>query len=79
MLEYIDVCGYYNNVTLKDISFHIQEGDFFVIFGPDDSGKTELMEMLIGIRKPANGKILYKEQDLQRNVKIYVLFQMILF
>ncbi len=66
MLEYIDVCGYYNNVTLKDISFHIQEGDFFVIFGPDDSGKTELMEMLIGIRKPANGKILYKEQELLR-------------
>ena len=64
MLEYININGYYNNISLKDISFHVQEGDFFVIFGPDDSGKTELIELFLGICVPSNGKILYRGEEL---------------
>lgn len=64
MLEYSNVNGCYNNIALKDISFHVQKGDFFVIFGPDDSGKTELIELFLGIRVPSNGKILYKSEEL---------------
>lgn len=64
MLEYMNINGYNNNISLKDISFHVQEGDFFVIFGPDDSGKTELIELFLGICVPSNGKILYRGEEL---------------
>lgn len=43
---------------VRDISLDVRTGEFLGIIGPNGSGKTSLMMMLSGIRKPKTGEIL---------------------
>ncbi|HBA82792.1 MAG TPA: polyamine ABC transporter ATP-binding protein [Verrucomicrobia bacterium] len=58
------VIGYGDEVILKDISFHIDEGEIFVILGGSGCGKTTLMKHMIGLHRPLSGKILLEGEDL---------------
>ncbi|QND45720.1 ABC transporter ATP-binding protein (plasmid) [Rhizobium lusitanum] len=42
---------------VRDISLDVRTGEFLGIIGPNGSGKTSLMMMLSGIRKPKTGEI----------------------
>lgn len=42
---------------LKDLSFNIGEGEYFVLLGPSGSGKTKTIEMIAGLVKPDSGLI----------------------
>ncbi|MBQ2982156.1 MAG: ATP-binding cassette domain-containing protein [Lachnospiraceae bacterium] len=66
MLELKNISIYSNNVSVEDISFQIDQGDFFVIFGPDDSGKTELLNTIMGISPIYSGNILYRQKSINR-------------
>ena len=44
--------------ALKNIDFHINDGEFVVILGPSGSGKSTLLNSLGGMDKPTTGKIL---------------------
>ncbi len=46
-------------VILKDISFEILPGSKTAILGPTAAGKTQLMNILIGILPPSKGNVLY--------------------
>ncbi|MFC1771318.1 metal ABC transporter ATP-binding protein [Candidatus Margulisiibacteriota bacterium] len=50
--------------VLENITFSIDEKDFFVIMGPNGGGKTTLLKVLLGLTKPEKGQvtILSKEQ-----------------
>ncbi|MCC6711687.1 MAG: ATP-binding cassette domain-containing protein [Candidatus Pacebacteria bacterium] len=50
--------------ALKDLSFHLDEGDFVIISGPSGSGKTTLMKLLIKDQLPTKGEVLYKGESL---------------
>lgn len=52
--------GYRQFTPLKDISFDIEEGDFFGIVGRNGSGKSTLLKNLAGIYTPDNGKVSVK-------------------
>jgi ABC-type polysaccharide/polyol phosphate transport system ATPase subunit len=46
--------------VLDDISFNVQEGDFFGILGRNGSGKSTLLKLLAGIYTTNEGKITTK-------------------
>ncbi len=43
--------------VLRHLSFSVEKGDFFIIIGPNASGKTTLMKLMAGILKPQKGQI----------------------
>jgi ABC-2 type transport system ATP-binding protein len=49
--------GYRDFSPLQDISFHIEEGDFFGIVGRNGSGKSTLLKTLAGIYTPNEGVV----------------------
>ena len=43
--------------VLRDITFHIDQGDFLALMGPSGSGKTTLLNLIAGIDKVDSGTI----------------------
>ena len=42
---------------LKDVSFNISAWDFLALIGPNGSGKTTLIRIILGLLKPATGRV----------------------
>jgi ABC-type polysaccharide/polyol phosphate transport system ATPase subunit len=42
---------------LRDVTFSVEEGEFFGIFGPNGSGKSTLLRILAGIYVPDTGRV----------------------
>ena len=57
---------YKNGFELKDISLHLNAGDFAVLFGADDAGKTSLIYHVLGLHKFRKGEILFDGRSLLR-------------
>lgn len=51
--------AYGEKVIQKDLSFTINQGDVFVIMGESGCGKSTLMRHLIGLKPPAEGRVVY--------------------
>ncbi|MCS7130324.1 MAG: tungstate ABC transporter ATP-binding protein WtpC [Archaeoglobaceae archaeon] len=49
---------------LKDISFEVKNGEYFIILGPSGAGKTLLLETIAGIFKPEKGRILLDDREI---------------
>jgi ABC-2 type transport system ATP-binding protein len=43
--------------AVKDISFIVEDGDFFALLGPNGAGKTTLLKLLLDFIKPTKGII----------------------
>jgi putative ABC transport system ATP-binding protein len=50
--------------VLKGITLEVARGEFVAISGPSGSGKTTLLNIISGIDRPTNGKIIVLDQDL---------------
>jgi ABC-type polysaccharide/polyol phosphate transport system ATPase subunit len=46
---------YERNDALKDVTFSVEEGEFFGVIGPNGSGKSTLLRILAGIYVPDSG------------------------
>lgn len=51
--------AYGSFVVLRDVSFDVRRGSVFVIMGPSGCGKSTLMRGLIGLERPATGRVLH--------------------
>lgn len=49
--------SYPNADVLRDVSFHVEQGEFIGIIGPNGGGKTTLLKLIMGFLKPTSGKI----------------------
>jgi phospholipid/cholesterol/gamma-HCH transport system ATP-binding protein len=47
----------------KDVSFQVEAGTIFAIMGGSGCGKSTLLKHLIGLIKPAGGRIVYGNDD----------------
>ena len=52
--------------SLRDVSLHLREGEYFVLLGPTGSGKTLLVECLCGLNRIDSGRIVIDGVDVTR-------------
>lgn len=59
-----------NRIILENVSFEIEQGEIFGIIGMSGTGKTTILNNLIGFLEPAEGKVSYlsKENNDYRSV-----------
>jgi ABC-2 type transport system ATP-binding protein len=53
--------------AVNDISFSVNQGEFFGLLGPNGAGKTTTIRMIIGVLKPDAGNIQIEGVDLSKN------------
>lgn len=51
-------------LAVNRVSFDVHTGEVFTLIGPNGAGKTTVFNLISGIYKPANGRVLYQGQDL---------------
>lgn len=49
---------------VKDISFHVDDGEMLVITGPNGGGKSSLAKVLMGIENADSGQIILDGEDI---------------
>jgi len=60
-LKYKD--GHTENLVLNEINLKIQDGENVVLLGPSGSGKSSLIYLLSGLKRPTSGKVLFNGID----------------
>ncbi|MEZ8220077.1 molybdate/tungstate transport system ATP-binding protein [Candidatus Fervidibacteria bacterium JGI MDM2 JNZ-1-D12] len=63
MLELRNLSIRLGEFDLRDISFEVQEGEYFVLLGPTGTGKTVLIECIAGLHRPRTGRIILNGRD----------------
>lgn len=51
-------------VALKDVNLKVNEGEFLAVTGESGSGKTTLLQIMAGIDKPTEGRVVMAGTDL---------------
>lgn len=64
-LEIRDLCkNYSGKVILNNVSFSVEDGEFFSILGPSGCGKTTILRILIGLSEQTSGSIYLDGTDI---------------
>ena len=53
--------------ALDNVTFDIQQGEFFGLLGPNGAGKTTLISILAGLTRPSSGRVMVMGHDVQRD------------
>jgi len=55
--------SYDDYAVMRDLNFSVNKGDIFVVMGPSGCGKSTLLKVLIGLKEPLKGEVLYNGVD----------------
>jgi len=55
----------FDTFKIIDLNIQIEEGEFHFLLGPTGSGKTLILESIMGLRKPRTGKIWIADREVQ--------------
>lgn len=73
MLELVEVAKTYDSpgekqglCVLKDISLELEAGQSLVVVGPSGSGKSTLLNIIGGLDRPSQGRVLFEGKDLAK-------------
>jgi ABC-type lipoprotein export system ATPase subunit len=56
----------HKTTILDDVTFTVYKRSLFAINGPSGSGKSTILNMVTGIDRPSNGRILFAGQELRK-------------
>ena len=59
--------NYGSKEAVKNISFNIKQDEILGLLGPNGSGKTTTIGMLLGLLKPSNGEIFIDGKKIEEN------------
>ena len=60
MIELENIAHDLGSFRLKDISFQVKRGEYFVLLGESGAGKSVLLEIIVGLIKPDHGSIRHQ-------------------
>jgi len=63
LITFKDVSHDWGEFSLKDVSFNVKEGEYFVILGPTGAGKTLILETVAGFYTPHCGEIMLRGKE----------------
>lgn len=63
-LEVRDLCLNVGGFELSRIELKAEKGDYLALIGPTGSGKSLLLETIIGFYRPEKGRIILEEKDI---------------
>jgi len=55
--------GYGSFILMKNLNFTVNRGDIFIIMGGSGCGKSTLLKLLVGLKEPLRGQILYNGES----------------
>ena len=67
MLSVKNIDVYYGSIhAIKNVSFHVNEGEIVTLIGANGAGKTTTMHAISGLLRPKNGEIIYCGQPIRK-------------
>lgn len=64
MIEAIDLRVSFGKFLLQELNLAIHSGESFFVLGPSGAGKSLLLESLLGIRRPDDGRVLLEGRNI---------------
>jgi len=53
--------------AVRNFSFDVEEGEILALIGPNGCGKSTTVNMISGLYKPDNGKIIFRGKELEKS------------
>ncbi|MDI6605868.1 MAG: ATP-binding cassette domain-containing protein [Candidatus Omnitrophota bacterium] len=51
--------NYDDYIVMRNLNFSVRKGDIFIVMGGSGCGKSTLLKVLIGLKQPEKGEVLY--------------------
>lgn len=64
MLSVEGLCKSFASFAVRDVSFEVAAGEYFVVLGPSGVGKTVVLEIIAGLVTPDAGRIVLDDRDI---------------
>jgi ABC-2 type transport system ATP-binding protein len=72
MLQAQGLCKSYGSVpAVSDVDFSLPPGQVLGYLGPNGAGKSTTVKMLTGLLEPTDGQVLYRGQDIHKDLAAY--------
>jgi len=79
MLELRNICKKFSTFALKDVSFTVEKGEYFILLGRSGSGKSVILEIIAGLTNVDSGTIMLDNKNITtekiQNRQVGLVFQ----